>query len=88
MRFLVEDIQELKPTIFCGVPRVYDRIYTGFKLTMMFFPAVSLSTSYRILFHSFMTISHIDCELSSEGINDKILSGGALKRRLFQFAYN
>ncbi|KAF8028324.1 hypothetical protein BT93_E1056 [Corymbia citriodora subsp. variegata] len=29
VRFLVEDLQELKPTIFCGVPRVYDRIYTG-----------------------------------------------------------
>ncbi|PKI47506.1 hypothetical protein CRG98_032096 [Punica granatum] len=29
VRFLVEDIQELKPTIFCGVPRVYDRIYSG-----------------------------------------------------------
>jgi hypothetical protein len=25
----MEDIQELKPSIFCGVPRVYDRIYTG-----------------------------------------------------------
>lgn len=29
IRFLMDDIQELKPTIFCGVPRVYDRIYTG-----------------------------------------------------------
>lgn len=29
VRFLVEDLQELKPTIFCAVPRVYDRIYTG-----------------------------------------------------------
>ncbi|KAK1300760.1 Long chain acyl-CoA synthetase 2 [Acorus calamus] len=29
VRYLVEDIQELKPTLFCGVPRVYDRIYTG-----------------------------------------------------------
>ncbi|KAL6213510.1 hypothetical protein ACLB2K_012957 [Fragaria x ananassa] len=29
VRFLLEDLQELKPTIFCGVPRVYDRIYTG-----------------------------------------------------------
>ncbi|THU59276.1 hypothetical protein C4D60_Mb07t00420 [Musa balbisiana] len=28
VRYLMEDIQELKPTIFCGVPRVYDRIYT------------------------------------------------------------
>ncbi|KAF5443997.1 hypothetical protein F2P56_036505 [Juglans regia] len=29
IRFLMEDIQELRPTIFCGVPRVYDRIYSG-----------------------------------------------------------
>ncbi|KAJ0011498.1 hypothetical protein Pint_34548 [Pistacia integerrima] len=29
VRYLMDDIQELKPTIFCGVPRVYDRIYTG-----------------------------------------------------------
>ncbi|XP_010255021.1 PREDICTED: long chain acyl-CoA synthetase 2 isoform X2 [Nelumbo nucifera] len=26
---LLEDVHELKPTIFCGVPRVFDRIYTG-----------------------------------------------------------
>ncbi|KAG4906218.1 hypothetical protein JHK82_054852 [Glycine max] len=31
VRFLLEDIQELKPTIFCGVPRVFDRIYAGIK---------------------------------------------------------
>ncbi|KAG6484084.1 hypothetical protein ZIOFF_060878 [Zingiber officinale] len=29
VRYLMEDIQVLKPTIFCGVPRVYDRIYSG-----------------------------------------------------------
>ncbi|KAJ3675659.1 hypothetical protein LUZ60_004701 [Juncus effusus] len=29
IRYLMEDIQEMEPTIFCGVPRVYDRIYTG-----------------------------------------------------------
>lgn len=29
VRRLMEDIQELKPTLFCAVPRVYDRIYTG-----------------------------------------------------------
>ncbi|XP_012836994.1 PREDICTED: long chain acyl-CoA synthetase 2 isoform X1 [Erythranthe guttata] len=29
IRFLVEDLVVLKPTIFCGVPRVYDRICTG-----------------------------------------------------------
>ncbi|KAJ0981781.1 hypothetical protein J5N97_010036 [Dioscorea zingiberensis] len=31
VRCLIEDIQQLKPTLFCGVPRVYDRIYTGVK---------------------------------------------------------
>lgn len=29
VRYLMEDIQVHKPTVFCGVPRVYDRIYTG-----------------------------------------------------------
>ncbi|KAJ6828527.1 long chain acyl-CoA synthetase 4-like [Iris pallida] len=29
VKLLVEDIRELKPTIFCAVPRVLDRIYTG-----------------------------------------------------------
>ncbi|WOL20681.1 long chain acyl-CoA synthetase 2 [Canna indica] len=29
VRYLMEDIQQLKPTLFCGVPRIYDRIYTG-----------------------------------------------------------
>lgn len=50
VRCLMEDIQELKPTMFSGVPRVYDRIYTG--------------------------------------ISNKISSGGALSKILFEFAYN
>jgi long-subunit acyl-CoA synthetase (AMP-forming) len=31
---LVEDIGELKPTIFCAVPRVLDRIYGGTALNL------------------------------------------------------
>ncbi|KAK4437813.1 Long chain acyl-CoA synthetase 2 [Sesamum alatum] len=50
IRFLIEDLLVLKPTIFCGVPRVYDRIYTG--------------------------------------IMDKISASGALRKSLFQIAYN
>ncbi|KAK1554572.1 hypothetical protein Q3G72_033626 [Acer saccharum] len=50
VRYLMEDIQELKPTMFSGVPRVYDRIYTG--------------------------------------ISSKIQSGGALSKKLFDYAYN
>ncbi|XP_010266499.1 PREDICTED: long chain acyl-CoA synthetase 4 [Nelumbo nucifera] len=29
VKLLVEDIRELRPTIFCAVPRVLDRIYSG-----------------------------------------------------------
>ncbi|GAU32612.1 hypothetical protein TSUD_71600, partial [Trifolium subterraneum] len=29
VKLLMEDIAELKPTIFCAVPRVLDRVYTG-----------------------------------------------------------
>jgi long-chain acyl-CoA synthetase len=29
VKLLVEDIGELKPTVFCAVPRVLDRIYGG-----------------------------------------------------------
>lgn len=28
---LLDDIQELKPTVLCAVPRVLDKIYTGKK---------------------------------------------------------
>ncbi|TYJ50291.1 hypothetical protein E1A91_A01G196200v1 [Gossypium mustelinum] len=50
VRYLMDDIQELKPTAFCAVPRVYDRIYTG--------------------------------------IVNKIASGGLIRNKLFQYAYN
>ncbi|KAE8727231.1 Long chain acyl-CoA synthetase 5 [Hibiscus syriacus] len=50
VRYLMDDLQELKPTAFCAVPRVYDRIYTG--------------------------------------IVNKIASGGLLRNKLFQYAYN
>lgn len=29
VRYLIDDVQALKPTFFCGVPRVYERIYGG-----------------------------------------------------------
>lgn len=50
VRYLMDDLIALKPTMFCGVPRVYDRIYTG--------------------------------------IMGKISAGGALKKAIFQYAYN
>ncbi|XP_062146982.1 long chain acyl-CoA synthetase 4 [Alnus glutinosa] len=50
VKLLLEDIAELKPTIFCAVPRVLDRIYSG--------------------------------------LNQKISSGGFLKKTVFNFAYS
>ncbi|XP_078430538.1 long-chain acyl-CoA synthetase 2 [Wolffia australiana] len=50
VRYLMEDVRELKPTIFCGVPRVYDRIHAS--------------------------------------VLEKLSAGGALARRLFQYAYD
>lgn len=29
VKLLIEDIGQLKPTIFCAVPRVLDRVYAG-----------------------------------------------------------
>lgn len=26
---MMDDVQALKPTVFCGVPRVYDKLYAG-----------------------------------------------------------
>ncbi|GAB2267287.1 eukaryotic long-chain fatty acid CoA synthetase (LC-FACS) [Dionaea muscipula] len=50
VRYLMDDLQQLKPTIFCGVPRVFDRIYSG--------------------------------------ILAKISASGAVRKSLFEFAYN
>ncbi|PWA86599.1 long-chain acyl-CoA synthetase 2 [Artemisia annua] len=50
IRYLIEDLIVCKPTIFCGVPRVYDRLYTG--------------------------------------IMAKVSAGGAVRKALFDFAYN
>ncbi|KAL5731085.1 long-chain-fatty-acid--CoA ligase [Ranunculus cassubicifolius] len=48
--YLMEDLQLLKPTMFCGVPRIFDRIYTG--------------------------------------TQERISSGGGLKKILYQYAYS
>lgn len=38
----MDDVHALKPTVFCGVPRVYDKLYAGnrfdqFKNLVLFF---------------------------------------------------
>ncbi|CAK7335715.1 unnamed protein product [Dovyalis caffra] len=50
VKLLIEDLGELKPTIFCAVPRVLDRVYSG--------------------------------------LQQKVTSGGLLKKTLFNLAYS
>ncbi|KAL0422698.1 UNVERIFIED_CONTAM: Long chain acyl-CoA synthetase 2 [Sesamum latifolium] len=65
IRFLIEDLLVLKPTIFCGVPRVYDRIYTGIMdkisasgaLRKSLFLSLTLTTSACCLCRNAVTIN-------------------------------
>jgi len=51
VRFLLEDVQALQPTIFCGVPRVFDRICAGKTrmLLMIIFGSVTTMFKPRIM---------------------------------------
>ena len=49
VRVLVDDIQALKPTVFIGVPRVYDKIYAG---------VISQINNGGGLLFAYTTISH------------------------------
>lgn len=52
VKLLTEDIGELKPTIFCAVPRVLDRIYAGTFLTVHDFShRIEASYSLMQLYH-------------------------------------
>lgn len=79
----MEDVQELKPSIFCGVPRVYDRIYTGI--------INKSGYVYIELYYYFVGLccsKHLTLMFVLEGTINKISSGGALRKKLFDFAYN
>ncbi|XP_024534363.1 long chain acyl-CoA synthetase 4 [Selaginella moellendorffii] len=39
VKYISDDIQELKPTLFAGVPRVFDRVYAGAKAKLAEAPA-------------------------------------------------
>lgn len=49
IKLLIEDLKELKPTVFCAVPRVLDRIYAGL---------VEKISSGGILKHSLFNIAY------------------------------
>ena len=76
----MEDVQELKPTAFCAVPRVYDRIYT------VTYRQLSLKTICNFMLLISVALINI-LELVLEGIVNKIASGSLLRNKLFQYAY-
>ncbi|TVU12508.1 hypothetical protein EJB05_46159 [Eragrostis curvula] len=60
VKLLVDDIAELRPTIFCAVPRVLDRIYSGLTAKIssggilkktLFNLAYKLISEYKLAFH-------------------------------------
>ncbi|KAK9079769.1 hypothetical protein SSX86_001442 [Deinandra increscens subsp. villosa] len=73
VKLLIEDIGELKPTIFCAVPRVLERIYTG-----VHFSFVNLSPMILLSLITFFL----------SGLQQKISSGSFLKNKLFNLAYS
>lgn len=84
MKYLIEDLQELKPTMFCGVPRVYDRIYTG-----MYISDTDALRNCLVCSSGPLTYNEkITDYFPPEGIVDKISSSGSLKKGLFDYAYN
>jgi len=47
VRFLLEDVQALQPTMFCGVPRVYDRICAGKTRMLLMIIIGSVTTIFK-----------------------------------------
>ncbi|XP_028053169.1 long chain acyl-CoA synthetase 4-like [Camellia sinensis] len=56
VKLLTEDIGELKPTIFCAVPRVLDRIYAG-KFFLSQWMQMRLICCYFVLSHFYLHLN-------------------------------
>ncbi|CAK9163063.1 unnamed protein product [Ilex paraguariensis] len=73
VKLLVEDIAELKPTVFCAVPRVLDRIYSGLQQKISsggFLKNALFNAAYSFKFH-YMRKGHKHDEASP--ICDKVV---------------
>lgn len=73
---LIEDLGELKPSIFCAVPRVLDRVYTG-----IFAPFYLLNLD---LLYTFAYPNH----LYVTGLQQKLSVGGFFKKKVFDVAFS
>ncbi|ONK69932.1 uncharacterized protein A4U43_C05F28360 [Asparagus officinalis] len=73
VKLLVEDIGELKPSIFCAVPRVLDRIYTGLQTKISsggFLKSTLFNIGYRYKLYNMVKGSKHD---EAASIFDKIV---------------
>nr|AAC33962.1 contains similarity to AMP-binding enzymes (Pfam: AMP-binding.hmm, score: 18.66, 25.90 and 43.55); most similar to acyl-CoA synthetases [Arabidopsis thaliana] len=70
VKLLIEDLGELKPSIFCAVPRVLDRVYTGIKY---------FSSSCIKCFHPMKSIIYLQ-KLSGGGFFKKKVKFGNMKK--------
>jgi long-chain acyl-CoA synthetase len=88
VKLLVEDIGELKPTIFCAVPRVLGRIYGGIYTAIWLNIIFTIPSSCNIqIFVTETLIQKLMFYFSDSGLQDKITAGGFLKKTLFNVAY-
>lgn len=72
----MDDLAALRPTIFCSVPRLYNRIYDGYECCNW-----HLNNCSSLFF-----ISHFPFALPR--ITNAVKTSGTLKERLFNAAYN
>lgn len=76
---LMDDLAALRPTIFCSVPRLYNRIYAGY-------------FGGKVLINMVLQSFYCDLWLSTWfayfRITNAVKNSGALKERLFNAAYH
>jgi len=76
----MDDVQALKPTVFCGVPRVYDKLYAGIILL--------IKSKIRVYPHFIQVLLNFLLFYMAAGIMQKISASGLIRKKLFDFAYN
>lgn len=77
---LMDDAAALRPTIFCSVPRLYNRIYTRWSHWTLLLNA--------IFFIALLSLNDDWAENFICSIINSVKTSGALRERLFNAAYN
>ncbi|KAF2556607.1 hypothetical protein F2Q68_00015748 [Brassica cretica] len=81
IRYLMDDVHALKPTVFCGVPRVYDKLYAVLSIRYLMDDVHALKPTV------FCGVPRVYDKLYA-GVMQKISAGGLIRKKLFDLAYN